>query len=103
MLEKTFKYTIMHQVSPIMCVGLLYPSCLSDEDDALYEKVSGEQWRVECLAQLLAEMKDSDLPGDFFLELLQVSNVPHRQTQTERQPMALASIVLLSSPGGVGV
>ncbi|XP_030646523.1 transport and Golgi organization protein 6 homolog [Chanos chanos] len=44
---------------------------VSDEDDALYEKVSGEQWRVECLVQLLAEMKDSDLPGDFFLLLLQ--------------------------------
>uniref|UniRef100_UPI0037E77882 transport and Golgi organization protein 6 homolog n=1 Tax=Semicossyphus pulcher TaxID=241346 RepID=UPI0037E77882 len=45
-------------------------SC-SDEDDALYEKLSGEQWRVECLMQLLAELKDSDLPGDFFLLLLQ--------------------------------
>ncbi|XP_070829188.1 transport and Golgi organization protein 6 homolog [Chaetodon trifascialis] len=45
-------------------------SC-SDEDDALYEKLSGEQWRLECLMQLLAELKDSDLPGDFFLDLLQ--------------------------------
>ncbi|KAM7002325.1 transport and Golgi organization protein 6 homolog [Tautogolabrus adspersus] len=44
-------------------------SC-SDEDDALYEKLSGEQWRLECLMQLLAELKDSDLPGDFFLDLL---------------------------------
>lgn len=43
----------------------------SDEDDALYEKLSGEQWRLECLMQLLAELKDSDLPGDFFLDLLQ--------------------------------
>nr|XP_019964576.1 PREDICTED: transport and Golgi organization protein 6 homolog [Paralichthys olivaceus] len=43
----------------------------SDEDDALYEKLSGEQWRLECLLHLLAELKDSDLPGDFFLELLQ--------------------------------
>ncbi|CAL8262763.1 unnamed protein product [Merluccius merluccius] len=43
----------------------------SDEDEALYERVSGEQWRVECLVLLLAELKDSDLPGDFFLELLQ--------------------------------
>ncbi|XP_035011747.2 transport and Golgi organization protein 6 homolog [Hippoglossus stenolepis] len=43
----------------------------SDEDDALYEKLSGEQWRLECLMHLLAELKDSDLPGDFFLELLQ--------------------------------
>ncbi|XP_073328421.1 transport and Golgi organization protein 6 homolog [Pagrus major] len=45
-------------------------SC-SDEDDALYEKLSDEQWRLECLMQLLAELKDSDLPGDFFLDLLQ--------------------------------
>ncbi|TDH09249.1 hypothetical protein EPR50_G00084890 [Perca flavescens] len=45
-------------------------SC-SEEDDALYEKLSGEQWRLECLMQLLAELKDSDLPGDFFLDLLQ--------------------------------
>lgn len=44
----------------------------SDEDDALYEKVSCEQWRVQCLVQLLEEMKDSDLPGEFFLLLLQV-------------------------------
>uniref|UniRef100_A0A3Q1F1J6 Transport and golgi organization 6 homolog (Drosophila) n=1 Tax=Acanthochromis polyacanthus TaxID=80966 RepID=A0A3Q1F1J6_9TELE len=43
----------------------------SDEDDELYEKLSGEQWRLECLMQILSELKDSDLPGDFFLELLQ--------------------------------
>ncbi|XP_026873806.2 transport and Golgi organization protein 6 homolog isoform X2 [Electrophorus electricus] len=43
---------------------------IGDEDDALYEKVFGEQWRVGCVVQLLAEMKDSDLPGDFFLSLL---------------------------------
>ncbi|KAM4573366.1 transport and Golgi organization protein 6 homolog isoform 2-T2 [Odontesthes bonariensis] len=42
-----------------------------DEDDEMYEKLSGEQWRLECLMQLLAELGDSDLPGDFFLELLQ--------------------------------
>lgn len=45
-------------------------SC-SDEDDALYEKLSGEQWRLECLMQLLAQLKDSDVPGAFFLDLLQ--------------------------------
>lgn len=44
----------------------------SDEDDALYEKLSGEQWRLECLMQLLAQLKDSDVPGAFFLDLLQV-------------------------------
>ncbi|XP_077452713.1 transport and Golgi organization protein 6 homolog [Stigmatopora argus] len=42
----------------------------SDEDDVLYEKLSAEQWRVECLMSLLGELKDSDLPGDFFLDLL---------------------------------
>ncbi|KAK3570445.1 hypothetical protein QTP86_019311 [Hemibagrus guttatus] len=45
---------------------------VSDEDDALYEKVSGDQWKVECVVQLLAQMKDTDLPGEFFLSLLQV-------------------------------
>ncbi|XP_038126155.1 transport and Golgi organization protein 6 homolog [Cyprinodon tularosa] len=43
----------------------------SDEDEELYEKLSSEQWRLECLMHLLAQLKDSDLPGDFFLELLQ--------------------------------
>nr|XP_020480225.1 transport and Golgi organization protein 6 homolog [Monopterus albus] len=31
----------------------------------------GDQWRLECLVQLLAQLKDSILPGDFFLSLLQ--------------------------------
>ncbi|XP_065139412.1 transport and Golgi organization protein 6 homolog isoform X2 [Paramisgurnus dabryanus] len=44
---------------------------VSDEDDALYEKVSGEQWKVQCLVELLGEMKDNDLPGEFFLLLLE--------------------------------
>ncbi|XP_038123453.1 transport and Golgi organization protein 6 homolog [Cyprinodon tularosa] len=43
----------------------------SDEDEELYEKLSSEQWRLECLMHLMAQLKDSDLPGDFFLELLQ--------------------------------
>uniref|UniRef100_A0A8C6URG2 Transport and golgi organization 6 homolog (Drosophila) n=1 Tax=Neogobius melanostomus TaxID=47308 RepID=A0A8C6URG2_9GOBI len=43
----------------------------SDEDDALYEKLSGEQWKLECLNEILSQLKDSDLPGDFFLDLLQ--------------------------------
>src|SRR4029434_6718443 len=51
----------------------LSPSC-SDEDEELYERLCGEQWRVECVAQLLGEMKDSDLPANFFLQLLLESN-----------------------------
>uniref|UniRef100_H3CNZ9 Transport and golgi organization 6 homolog (Drosophila) n=1 Tax=Tetraodon nigroviridis TaxID=99883 RepID=H3CNZ9_TETNG len=41
------------------------------EDGVLFEKLSGEQWRLECLAHLLAQLKDSDLPGAFLLLLLQ--------------------------------
>uniref|UniRef100_A0A3Q2ZLE9 Transport and golgi organization 6 homolog (Drosophila) n=1 Tax=Kryptolebias marmoratus TaxID=37003 RepID=A0A3Q2ZLE9_KRYMA len=51
-------------------VRLVCRQSCSDEDDQLYEKLSGEQWRLESLMQLLAELKDSDLPGDFFLDLL---------------------------------
>ncbi|XP_067276494.1 transport and Golgi organization protein 6 homolog isoform X2 [Pseudorasbora parva] len=59
---------------------------ISDEDDALYEKVSGEQWRVQCLVQLLEEMKDSDLPGEFFLLLLQdLTAVAAEQDEVEQE------------------
>ncbi|XP_039619449.1 transport and Golgi organization protein 6 homolog [Polypterus senegalus] len=44
------------------------PIC--DEDDDLYEKVSSEQWRIECFVDLLAVQQDSDLAGDFFIEIL---------------------------------
>ncbi|KAM9481885.1 transport and Golgi organization protein 6 homolog isoform 2-T2 [Clarias gariepinus] len=52
-------------------VRLTLKDPVSAEDDMLYEKVSGDQWKVECVVQLLADMKDSDLPGEFFLSLLQ--------------------------------
>ncbi|CDQ63083.1 unnamed protein product [Oncorhynchus mykiss] len=68
---------------------------ISDEDDALYEKVSGEQWRVECLAQLLAEMKDSDLPGDFFLELLQALTCWAAEEEEEEQEVDTSAMTLL--------
>ncbi|XP_058501657.1 transport and Golgi organization protein 6 homolog isoform X3 [Solea solea] len=42
-----------------------------DEEEALFEKLSEEQWRLECLMSLLSELTASDLPGDFFLHLLQ--------------------------------
>ncbi|KAF5897470.1 transport and Golgi organization protein 6 isoform X2, partial [Clarias magur] len=44
---------------------------VSAEDDVLYEKVSWDQWKVECVVQLLADLKVTDLPGEFFLSLLQ--------------------------------
>ncbi|KAM3609903.1 uncharacterized protein V6R79_022209 [Siganus canaliculatus] len=72
-------------------------SC-SDEDDALYEKLSGEQWRLECLMQLLAENKDSDLPGDFFLELLQeLTNwaSAEDEDETDEQELDMSAMTLL--------
>ncbi|KAJ0069530.1 hypothetical protein NL108_008475 [Boleophthalmus pectinirostris] len=68
-----------HQVAPgfHFCPGsdggvkLRSRDSCSDEDDALYEKLSGEQWRLECLNELLTQLKESDLPGDFLLDLLQ--------------------------------
>ncbi|KAM3870059.1 transport and Golgi organization protein 6 homolog [Diretmus argenteus] len=71
---------------------------VSDEDDALYERLSGEQWRLDCLVPLLAELKDSDLPGEFFLELLQeVSNwaASEEEEEEEEQEVDVSTMTLL--------
>ncbi|XP_068116227.1 transport and Golgi organization protein 6 homolog isoform X2 [Hyperolius riggenbachi] len=41
-----------------------------DEDDALYEKVSWDQWRLQCLVDLLSENPGTGLAADFFLSCL---------------------------------
>uniref|UniRef100_A0A8C4ZJM2 Transport and golgi organization 6 homolog n=1 Tax=Gadus morhua TaxID=8049 RepID=A0A8C4ZJM2_GADMO len=69
----------------------------SDEDEALYERVSGEQRRVECLVLLLAELKDSDLPGDFFLELLQELTLWAAEEDEEEQEVDLGAMSLLEA------
>uniref|UniRef100_A0A672PNT2 Transport and golgi organization 6 homolog n=1 Tax=Sinocyclocheilus grahami TaxID=75366 RepID=A0A672PNT2_SINGR len=68
---------------------------ISDEGDALYEKVSGEQWRVQCLVQLLGEMKDSDLPGEFFLLLLQDLTAVAAEREEVEQEVDTSSMTLL--------
>ncbi|XP_056334755.1 transport and Golgi organization protein 6 homolog isoform X2 [Danio aesculapii] len=68
---------------------------ISDEDDALYEKVSSEQWRVQCLVQLLGDMKDSDLPGEFFLLLLQDLTAVAAEQEDVQQEMDTSSLTLL--------
>ncbi|XP_026143171.1 transport and Golgi organization protein 6 homolog isoform X2 [Carassius auratus] len=68
---------------------------ISDDDDALYEKVSGEQWRVQCLVQLLGEMKDSDLPGEFFLLLLQDLTAVAAEREEVEQEVDTSSMTLL--------
>ncbi|XP_051917982.1 transport and Golgi organization protein 6 homolog [Hippocampus zosterae] len=71
----------------------------SDEDDALYEKLTGEQWRLECLTRLLAELKDSDVPGDFFLDLLQEltswTAVAEEEEEKDGQHLNISSMTLL--------
>ncbi|XP_056622852.1 transport and Golgi organization protein 6 homolog isoform X2 [Triplophysa dalaica] len=69
---------------------------ISDEDDALYEKVSGEQWKVQCLVQLLGEMKEGDLPGEFFLLLLEnLTAVAAEQEEGFEQEIDTSSMTLL--------
>ncbi|XP_030313769.1 transport and Golgi organization protein 6 homolog isoform X2 [Calypte anna] len=43
---------------------------ISDEDEALYQKVSWEQCRVENLVELLSHCQKSGLAGDFFIHCL---------------------------------
>lgn len=47
-------------------------TCFSDEDEALYQKVSLEQCRVENLVELLSHCQKSGLTGDFFIRCLKV-------------------------------
>nr|XP_057931280.1 transport and Golgi organization protein 6 homolog [Doryrhamphus excisus]XP_057931281.1 transport and Golgi organization protein 6 homolog [Doryrhamphus excisus]XP_057931282.1 transport and Golgi organization protein 6 homolog [Doryrhamphus excisus] len=71
----------------------------SDEDNTLYEKLSGEQWRLECLMNLLAQLKDNDLPGDFFLDLLQEltrwTTAGAEEEEEDRQQLDISTMTLL--------
>ncbi|KAM3933358.1 transport and Golgi organization protein 6 homolog [Leptodactylus fuscus] len=42
----------------------------NDDDDALYEMVTGEQWRLQCLVDLLSINPHTGLAADFFLYCL---------------------------------
>uniref|UniRef100_A0A8V5H320 Transport and Golgi organization protein 6 homolog n=1 Tax=Melopsittacus undulatus TaxID=13146 RepID=A0A8V5H320_MELUD len=44
---------------------------ISDEDDALYQKISLEQCHMETLVELLSHCQKSGLAGDFFIRCLQ--------------------------------
>uniref|UniRef100_A0A8C0BG39 Uncharacterized protein n=1 Tax=Buteo japonicus TaxID=224669 RepID=A0A8C0BG39_9AVES len=58
------------------CVGseggatIAVEEAISDEDEALYQKVSSEQCRVENLVELLSHCQKSGLAGDFFIRCL---------------------------------
>ncbi|XP_061226352.1 transport and Golgi organization protein 6 homolog [Neopsephotus bourkii] len=59
------------------CVGseggatIAVEETISDEDDALYQKISSEQCHVENLVELLSHCQKSGLAGDFFIRCLQ--------------------------------
>ncbi|XP_052652477.1 transport and Golgi organization protein 6 homolog isoform X2 [Harpia harpyja] len=58
------------------CVGseggatIAVEEAISDEDEALYQKVSSEQCHVENLVELLSHCQKSGLAGDFFIRCL---------------------------------
>ncbi|XP_034031600.1 transport and Golgi organization protein 6 homolog isoform X2 [Thalassophryne amazonica] len=94
-----------NQVPPDFCftagseggARLIQRESCSDEDDALFEKLSDEQWRTECLVLLLAELKDSDLPGDFFLELLHELTRWAAETDEDEQELDTMDLMLLEA------
>uniref|UniRef100_A0A6G1RAS2 Transmembrane and coiled-coil domains 7 n=1 Tax=Hypotaenidia okinawae TaxID=2861861 RepID=A0A6G1RAS2_9GRUI len=59
-----------------LCVGseggatIVVEETVSDEDEALYRKISMEQSRVESLVELLSRCQESGLAGDFFIRCL---------------------------------
>ncbi|XP_074957200.1 transport and Golgi organization protein 6 homolog isoform X2 [Phalacrocorax aristotelis] len=50
--------------------AIVVEETISDEDEALYQKVSSEQCRVESLVELLSHCQKSGLAGDFFIHCL---------------------------------
>uniref|UniRef100_A0A8C6XSP8 Transport and golgi organization 6 homolog n=1 Tax=Naja naja TaxID=35670 RepID=A0A8C6XSP8_NAJNA len=53
-------------------VAATIKEAVSDEDEALYQKLSSEQWQLEQLADLLSCCRRGSLAGDFFLGCLKV-------------------------------
>ncbi|XP_066493366.1 transport and Golgi organization protein 6 homolog [Tiliqua scincoides] len=47
-------------------VRITVRAAVSDEEEALYQKVSSEQWQLEQLVVLVAQCQHSSLAGDFF-------------------------------------
>ncbi|KAM6430576.1 transport and Golgi organization protein 6 homolog isoform 2-T2 [Liasis olivaceus] len=66
---------------------------LSDEDEALYQKVSSEQWRLEQLGDLLSHCRSGGLAGDFFIcclkELTQIASEEDPAPPSQAGPLDL--------------
>ncbi|XP_033898912.3 transport and Golgi organization protein 6 homolog isoform X3 [Acipenser ruthenus] len=87
-----------HHFSPGSEGGAVFtvrePTC--DADDALYEKVSSEQWAVECFVDLLSNLKENRLSGDFFIHLLKgLTGMAVEGEQEGEEPQPLTSMSFL--------
>ncbi|XP_029952972.1 transport and Golgi organization protein 6 homolog isoform X2 [Salarias fasciatus] len=70
-----------------------------DEDEQLFERLSEQQWSLQALMQLLAELKGNQLPADFFLLLLQeltswVEGGEEEEEEEEEEPVVSAMTLL---------
>ncbi|XP_047906464.2 LOW QUALITY PROTEIN: transport and Golgi organization protein 6 homolog [Anser cygnoides] len=68
---------------------------ISDEDEALYQKVSLEQCYVESLVELLSHCQKSGLAGDFFIRCLKALTHVAAEDEAEVSPRAAAGGSLL--------
>ncbi|NWY37704.1 TNG6 protein, partial [Sylvia atricapilla] len=73
-----------------LCVGseggaaIVVGETISDEDEALYQKISLEQCHVESLVELLSHCQKSGLAGDFFIHCLK--ELTHVAAEDEAAP-----------------
>ncbi|KAM9374157.1 transport and Golgi organization protein 6 homolog [Phaethornis superciliosus] len=68
---------------------------ISDEDEALYQKVSWEQCRVENLVELLSHCQKSGLAGDFFIHCLKALTRVAVEDEVASEPSAVPGGSLL--------
>ncbi|KAM6300678.1 transport and Golgi organization protein 6 homolog [Aegotheles albertisi] len=68
---------------------------ISDEDEALYQKVSLEQCRVENLVELLSHCQKSGLAGDFFIRCLKALTRVAAEDEAASEPAAVPGRSLL--------
>ncbi|XP_034282579.1 transport and Golgi organization protein 6 homolog isoform X1 [Pantherophis guttatus] len=69
---------------------------VSDEDEALYQKLSSEQWQLEQLVDLLSHCRKGSLAGDFFLgclkELTQLASETDPAPPSQGPPLDLEQL-----------
>ncbi|XP_070469867.1 transport and Golgi organization protein 6 homolog isoform X4 [Equus przewalskii] len=79
-------------------VAIKEPICDEDEDEALYQKVSSEQWQVEHLGDLLSLCQECGLAGDFFIfclkELTHVAE--ENEAEFKMKPFSSKSLLELA-------